>query len=184
MKTKFFPVLLAGVAAFVTSSIANSAEHEAKPSFSCKTIKGVATTVARSSLGNAQIPVFHWKPEVLANRTSDRPQELCNDVAQKLEALSVDYDLSNIHFIGRAMIPEGDIPTICATTGGDECSKVLFVLNPTKDEKASVVAGNVVDAILDKNLEPQKTVRSTRGVQSISYKVDFWSLLGLELLNK
>ena len=180
MKTKLFSLLLtAGVTTFATPAIANSAESEAKLSFSCQTIEGVATTVAESPTGDVQIPVFHWQPEVLANRTSDSPQELCNDVAQKLETLSVDYDLSNLNFIGTTMMPEGDIPTVCATTGGSQCSKVLFSLNATNEETASVVAGNVVDAILDKNLEPQITVLRTRGVQSISYQVDFWSLLGL-----
>lgn len=181
MKTKLFPLLLtAGVTALASPAIANSAESEAKLNFSCQTIDGVATTVAQSSKGDAQIPVFHWQPEALANRTSDSPQELCNDVTQKLQALSADYDLSNLNFIGTTLIAEGEIPMVCATTGGPKCSKVLFSLNPTNEEKASAVAGSVVDAILDKNLEPQKTVLGpTRGVQSISYQVDFWSLLGL-----
>lgn len=185
MKTKFLTILLAtGVAALGTPAIASSAEADTSQlSFSCQMIDGVATTVANSAAGDAQIPIFHWKAEVLANRTSDSPKELCNDVAQKLEAISVDYDFSNINFIGTTIIPDGDIPTICANTGGPQCSKVLFSLNKT-DDKASVVAGNVVDAILDKNLQPQKTVLTTRGVQSISYQVDFWSLLGLKFSNK
>ena len=184
MKTKFLPVLLATGVAVATPSIANSADADtAKLSFSCQTIDGVATTVAQSAAGDAQIPIFHWQPEVLANRTSDTPKELCNDVAQKLEDLSTDYQLSNISFLGTTIIADGDIPTICANTGGSKCSKVLFSLNKT-DETASVVAGNVVDAILDKNLQPQKTVQNTRGVQSISYQVDFWSLLGLKFSDK
>lgn len=184
MKTKFFPILLATGVAVAAPTLANATETDSSQlSFTCQTIDGVATTVAQSSEGDAQIPIFYWKPEVLANRTADSPKELCNDVAQKLEAISVDYDLSNINFIGTTIIPDGDIPTICANTGGPQCSKVLFSLNKT-DEKASVVAGNVVDAILAENLQPQKTVLTTRGVQSISYQVDFWSLLGLKFSNK
>jgi|GEM_PF-1407873 len=185
MKTKFFSLLLAtGVAVLSTPSIADSADADtAELNFSCQTIDGVDTTVAQSTAGEVQIPIFHWKPEVLANRTSDTPKELCNDVAQKLADLSADYELSNVSFIGTTIIPDGNIPTICANSGGAQCSKVLFSLNKT-DEKASVVAANVVDAILDKNLEPQKTVMRTRGVQSISYQVDFWSLLGLKFSNK
>jgi len=186
MKTKLFSVLLAtGVAALATPAIVNSAETDAsKLSFDCQTIDGVATTVAQSTTGDTQISVFHWKPEVFANRTSDSPKQLCNDVTQKLEALAVDYDLSEIHFIGNTMSPDGHIPTVCATFGGFQCSKVLFSLDATRNEMASVVAGNVVDAILDENLQPQRKVMRTRGVQSISYQVDFWSLLGLKFSDK
>jgi len=183
MKTKLFPILIASVAIVAAPAIVNATETDTdKVSFSCQTIDGMATTVASSAAGT-QIPVFRWKPDVLADRTSDSPKELCNDVSQKLEALAVDYDLSEIQVIGTTIIPEGDIPTICANTGGAKCSKVLFSLNKT-DEPASVVAGNVVDAILAQNLQPQKTVLTTRGVQSISYQVDFWSLLGLKFSNK
>jgi hypothetical protein len=41
-----------------------------------------------------------------------------------------------------------------------------------------------VDSILAQNLQPQKTTLTTRGVQSISYEVDFFSLLGLKFNNK
>jgi hypothetical protein len=183
MKTKYLSVFLAtSTMAIATPAMANSPDS-AKLSFSCQTIEGVPTTVAQSATGENQIAIFHWQQEALANKISDSPETLCNDVAQKLADYAVDSDLSNINFIGTTTELGDDVPTVCTNNGGAECGKVLFTLNKT-DEEASTVAGNLVDDILDQNLQPEKTTLTTRGVQSVSYEVDFFSLLGLKFNNK
>jgi Circadian oscillating protein COP23 len=182
MKTKYLSVLLSiGAMAIASPSMANTSDSP-QLSFSCQTIKGVPATVAQSAQSESQITIFQWKQEALANRTSDSPEELCHDVAQKLEDYAVDYDLSNVNFIGTTTTLGDDVPTICANVGGAECGKVLFTLDKTTD-KASTVAGNVVDSILAEDLQPEKTMLTTRGVQSISYEVNFLSLLGLNFNN-
>ena len=183
MKTKYLSALLSiGAMAIASPSMAGTSDSP-QLSFSCQTINGVPATVAQSAESGNQITIFHWKQEALANRTSDSPKQLCHDVAQKLEDYAVDYDLSNINFIGTTTTLGDDVPTICANVGGAECGKVLFTLDKTTD-KASTVAGNVVDSILAQDLQPQKTTLTTRGVQSISYQVDVWSLLGLNFNRK
>lgn len=182
MKTKYLSALLAiGAMAIASPSMAGTS-NSPQLSFSCQTINGVPATVAQSAESESQITIFQWKQEALANRTSDSPEELCHDVAQKLEDYAVDYDLSNVNFIGTTTTLGDDVPTICANVGGAECGKVLFTLDKTTD-KASTVAGNVVDSILAQNLQPEKTTLTTRGVQSISYEVNFLSLLGLNFNN-
>lgn len=181
MKTQLLSALIAtGGMAIATPVMANS-ENTPLLNFTCQVEAGITTTVVQSSSGTAQIPIFHWKPEALANRTSKSPEELCGMVTQKLADYSAEYDLSSIKFIGTK---QGELPAICANLGGSECSKTLLTLDPTENEQASVVAGNLVNSILDKNLQSNKTEMRTRGVQSISYQVDFWSLLGLKFSNK
>ena len=179
MKTKSIPVLLAaGAIAIASSGVANAADAP-KLSFSCQVREGIPTTIAQSVDGSTEIPFFYWKAEALANRTSNSPDKLCNDVSQKLADLSVNYDLSNIKIVGTA---QGGLPTICVNTEGENCSKMLFTLGIT--EKPDVVAGDVVNSILAQNLQPEKKDFRTRGVQSISYQVDFWSLMGLKFSDK
>lgn len=185
MKTKYLSVFLAaGTMAIATPAMANSADAP-KFSFSCQTVEGVPTTMAQTTESNNQIAIFTWHQEALANKTATSPETLCNDVAQKLGDYAVDSnsDLSSLSFIGTTTTLGDDVPTICANSGGAECGKVLFTLNKTTD-KASTVAGNLVDSILAKNLHPEKTTLTTRGVQSIEYTVNFWTLLGLKFDNK
>lgn len=183
MKTKYLSVFLAaGTMAIATPAMANSADAP-KFGFSCQTVAGVPTTVAQTTESQNKIAIFSWHQEALANKTSASPETLCNDVAQKLGDYAVDSDLSSISFIGTTTTLGDDVPTICANSGGAECGKVLFTLDKTTD-KASVVAGNLVDSILAKNLHSEKTTLTTRGVQSIVYPVDFWTLLGLKFNDK
>jgi len=174
MNSKIISVLLAaGTLAIATSASANSADSP-EFSFSCQMVDGVPTTMAQSVTNETQVPVFHWRAEALANRTSNSPEELCNDVSQELADFSQDYDFSTVSFVGTG---QGGLPTICANAGSTECGETLFTLNKTTEEP-SVVAGNLVDAILAQNLQPERSKLVTRGVQSISYQVNFWSLLG------
>ena len=179
MKTQL-SALLATTVMMAAPALADSPD-ETKLTFSCQIDKGVHTTVAQFSGNEAQLPIFHWKPEAIANKSNDTPQQLCNVVSEELKSYSAQgYDLSKINFVGTE---QGGLPVICANAGGNTCSKILLTLN--KAEQPDVVASNLVDSILDESLQSQKQEYRNRGVQSISYQVDFWSLLGLspKLLN-
>ena len=180
MKTKRLSALITvGAITVLAPAAANSAETP-ELSFSCELTQGVPTTVAQYAKDETKLPIFHWKDEVLASKSSSTPQQLCTMVSQKLENYSAQgYDLSKLSFVGTA---QGGLPVICANTSGvPECSKVLLTLSPA--DQADIVADEVVSGILDKDLPHQKEIvgSNDRGVQSFAYQVDFWSLLGLNL---
>ena len=177
MKIKYLSALLAtGAMALATPAIANS-PNEPSLNFSCQINEGIPTTVAKSTESEVELPIFHWKQEALAYKTEASPDQLCNMVSEKLENYSTQgYDLSNINFVGTE---QGGLPVICANAGQTDCSKILLTLHPTSESEPANVARDVVDSILDKNLQLKKSEYKTRGVQSISYQVDVWSLLGL-----
>lgn len=179
MKTTYISALLVAMGAMTlaTSTSANPSE-EPQLNFSCQLTEGVHTTVAKSPESDTQLPIFHWKKEALASKSTDSPEQLCNMVSEKLENYSSQgYDLSSINFVGTVV--QDELPVICANAEENGCSKILLTLKPVKEVDPAIVASDVVDSILDKNLQPQKSQSRARGVQSISYQVDFWSLLGL-----
>jgi len=162
------------IALGATPAIADSSDAP-QFDFSCKMSEGVPTTVAQHVGSDITKPVFHWKQDALQYKSSSTPKELCNNVTAKLQDYSAQgYDLSEISFIGTE---QTGLPAVCATTVGNKCSKVLFTLNAS--EQAAIDANNVVTAILNPQLQGEKTVTNDRGVQSTSYQVNFWQLLGL-----
>ena len=181
MKTKHLSAILAvgAITVATTPTVADSAETP-QLNFVCESSKGVPTTVAQYAGDDTKLPIFHWKKEVLASKSTSSPQQLCNMVSEKLKNYSAQgYDLSKLSFVGTA---QGAMPVICANTAGvAECSKVLLTLSPA--DQADIVADEVVSGILDKDLPHQKEVVGIdeRGVQSFAYQVDFWTLLGLNL---
>lgn len=177
MKTKCLSALLAaGTMALATPVFADSSDQP-QLNFYCQITGGVPVTVAKSANSETQLPIFHWRPEALRYKSSDSPEQLCNMVSEKLESYSAQgYDLSSINFVGTQ---QGGLPVICANAGESDCSKILLTLHPVSESEAESVARDVVDSILDKNLQSKKVEYRARGVQSISYQVDFWSLLGL-----
>ncbi len=177
MKIKYLSALLAtGAIALSIPAIANSSD-EPSLNFFCQVTEGVPITVAKSTESEIQLPIFHWKKEALTYKSDDSPEQLCNMVSEKLENYSDQvYDLSSINFVGTE---QGGLPVICANAGETDCSKILLTLRPVSESEPANVARDVVDSILDKNLQLKKFEYRTRGVQSISYQVDFWSLLGL-----
>ena len=181
MRTKYLSALMVmGLMSLV--SIPAIAESSApKFTFSCKVIEGVPTTLAQAVDSKATQPIFHWKSDAVAFKSSATPRQLCDNVSTQLEEYSASgYDLSQISFVGTE---EKGIPLICAnTSGGLDCSKVLVTLSAANNP--SDVASEVVDSILDKNLHPEVLKSNVRGVQSTSYQVNFWSLLGLGLNHK
>jgi len=182
MKTKYLSAILV-TGAFVLGATPVIAESSEAPelNFSCQVVDGVPTTLAQAGSNEITMPVFHWKQEALAPHSYDTPQQLCDRATAKLEDYSAQgYDLSEISFIGAA---QSGLPSICASTRNGDCSKVLLTLSST--EKPDVVAKDIVDAIIAKDLRQFKQEGfNDRGLQSTSYQVNFWSLFGLKFLSK
>lgn len=179
-------VLITGAIALGSApAIAETAEAP-ELSFSCQVIEGVPTTLAQPVGSEATMPIFHWKEEALTGYTPDTPQQLCDRATNKLVDYSAQgYDLSQISFVGTE---QSNLPAICASAGNGECSKLLLTLAPRTD--ADIVAKNIVDSIIDKNIKESQPKpgpyeqSNDRGLQSTSYQVDFWSLFGLKSLVK
>ncbi len=172
MKIKLLALFTTTAMFLATPAIANPPDHP-QLNFSCQVTEGVPTTIAQFVGSEVQLPIFHWKPEVLTMNLPDTPEQLCNLVAKKLEDYSAQgYDLSRINFIGTQ---QNNLPILCANVGGSNCSKVLLTLRPV--EQPALVADNLVNTILDENLRLKKSEYRSTEVQSISYQVDFWSLL-------
>lgn len=176
MKTKYFSVLLVTGAISLGTSPARANPADAPQlNFACELNNGVPTTVAQPSGSETTMPIFNWKQEALPQGTSATPQQLCDSVTEKLANYSANgYDLSQITFVGTE---QTGLPAICATTAGKDCSKVLFTLAAT--DQPAIDADKVVTAILNPELQSNKTVFNDRGVQSTSYEVNFWQLFGL-----
>ena len=182
MRTKYLSAVLIGgaMALGATPAIAESSGAP-ELSFSCQVVNGVPTTLAQPVGSEQTMPIFHWKQDAVAGHTRDTPQQLCDRATDKLADYSAQgYDLSKINFVGTV---QSSLPTICASSGNGECSKLLLTLAPSTD--ADKVAKDVVDSIIDKNLQQYKQEGyNDRGLQSTSYQVDFWSLFGLKFLSK
>ena len=181
MKTKYLSTLLmTGAIATVASPVVANSSDVPELNFSCQATEGIPTTVAQPAGSDIKQPIFYWKDDAIAYLSSSSPQQMCEGVAAKLEEYSEQgYDLFKINFIGTE---QAGLPVICANTAGSpECSKVLLTLTPV--EQAANVADRVVSEILDDSLKQQRQIVASnkRGVQSTSYQVDFWSLLGLNL---
>lgn len=178
MKTKYISACLAtGLLALGASSSWAESSSVSELNFACQDNQGIPTTVAQKSSGESILPVFHWKSEALP--TSMNPQQLCDRVSAKLEDYSAQgYDLSTVGF---SSAEQAGLPAICATSKDNgDCSLVLFTLAPTDNPVNR--ANEVLNAILDKNLQTNKHVSSDRGVQSFSYRVNFWDMLDLKLI--
>ena len=182
MKARNISTLLVTGAISLAASPAIADSSDAPQfNFACQMSNGVPTTVAQSTDGEKTLPIFNWKQDALAYKTLSSPKELCDNVTAKLAGYSSDgYDVSQMSFVG-TQINEG-LPAICATTGGQKCSKVLFTLNPSNDSQT--VAKNVMAAILNPKLQSNKVEFNDRGVQSTSYQVNFWDLFNLNLAPK
>lgn len=177
MKTKYISALLVtGALAVGTSPAMADSSDAPQLNFSCQVTEGIPKTMVQPVGSQEKLPIFHWNEEALSMKSSSSPQQLCKSVSAKLEDYSAQgYDLSQISFIGTE---QAGLPVICANTvGGPECNKVLLTLGAA--EQPAIVADDVVTAILDQRLQRDKEVYQDRGVQSTSYQVSFWQLLGL-----
>jgi hypothetical protein len=160
------------VASAITLGVApafGEASSDPGVKFSCQiNNEGVPTTVAIQSNGDVQ-PVFHWNNSDVLKKQAN-PQQLCNSVSNKLE----NYPEATFKPFDQA-----GVPAICVSSSENTCDSVLFTLEPTDNPLST--ADRVLAAILDEDLQGNPTTTVDRGLQSTSYKVDFWTLFGLKL---
>ena len=169
MKNKYLRAIVASIViALATAPVLNASTNDSNQTFHCQTEGSTLTTVAKKADGK-DLPIFHWPSEVLPEYLN--PQNLCEDVSRKLQSYATEGNqLSSFRthdFNG--------IPLICAEENVDDCSLVLFSLNPSNSQRDSNL---ILEQILDDSLKGEQIRTVERGVQFYGYKVSFWSLLG------
>jgi len=149
--------------------------------FFCQSNQGTPTTIAKNSSGTEQ-PIFHWKLDQAT--ISNTPEELCNVVTQKLNTyITQGNDFSALTFKPSTVFSEDEemtsLPAVCVAGDSEPCKLRLFTLKPLDDSQSTEsVAGNALNLILDPALQANPVKPRDRGVQSTSYQVNFWDLLG------
>ena len=167
---------------FVTSmmvSVTNLAYAEStnpsEKTFFCQTDETMSTTLAKASNGE-NIPIFNWNQEVFPPGAN--LQAICDTVSDKLENyLASENNLSSLRFQTTRM---DYIPAICVTDAEKNCNLLLLTLEPA--EEPIQAANLVLDSILNPQLKEKKVTSNERGVQSNSYTVSLWDLLGLNFI--
>ena len=172
------------IAIGIITAIASNSTLASDLAFSCQSNEGTPTTIAKNSSGTEQ-PIFHWKLDEAS--ISNTPEELCNSVTQKLNTYATEgNDLSALTFKPASVMSEDEemtsLPAICVAGEGEPCKLPLFTLEPAENSlNNESVASNALNSILDPALQanPVKSPGRDRGVQSTSYQVNIWDLLGL-----
>ncbi|MBE9168132.1 hypothetical protein IQ238_11600 [Pleurocapsales cyanobacterium LEGE 06147] len=168
MNLKYLSPIFAvsAIAVTATSAWSESTVTQEQNVF-CESHKGTPTTVAMVQ-GETK-PIFHWRSDALPQ--SANPQELCQNVSAKLATYPTQENQLSF-----GSHDQGGLPAICAEATPGKCDLVLFTLAPAENP---IEEGNrVLENILDSSLQRDKQISTARGVQSISYPVTFWQLLG------
>lgn len=161
------PILAASAIAVGATSVLSESTVTQEQKIFCESNNGTPTTVAMVQ-GETK-PIFHWRSDALP--PSANPQELCQNVSTKLENYPAQENQLSF-----GSYDQGGLPAICAEATPGKCNLVLFTLAPAENP---IEEGNrVLEGILDSNLQKNKQISNARGVQSISYPVTFWQLLG------
>lgn len=147
-------------------------ESAASLDFFCQIDETMPKTLAKASNGET-IAIFNWKKEVFPVGTD--LQIICDTVSEQLEDYLVsENNLSSLTF---TTVQINEIPVICVADAENKCGLGLLTLSFIAEEP--IKAGNfVLNSVLNPQLEVTKTTSSVRGVQSTSYKVNIWDLLG------
>ncbi len=129
--------------------------------FACEYNQGIPITVAKNKVGRSQT-IFYWKEEILKDRTSKTPKELCTDISKKLTDYIDDYLVKDNETFSFELIAthEAVFPTICITTSSS-CNFVLFTLTPVGEPQ--IAALETLGAIINtdrpyKDLNPGDAV--------------------------
>ena len=139
-----------------------------KISFGCLGDRDVPLTVAQNKAGQTE-NIFVWQEDILKEKTTASPEQLCHDVARKLNKYSRD-DEANLSSFYLSSQEYSSIPIICI--GSHEgCSLVLLVFKKSEDNIDSHL---VLDGIIAPKIK-RKHPRCRRGCSFTGYKVDFFS---------
>ncbi|MDJ0596274.1 MAG: COP23 domain-containing protein [Pleurocapsa sp. MO_226.B13] len=170
MKGRYLSSLLTtATLAFGMTLVVGVAAKAVDPVFSCQLNEDSLTTVVTTNDGLSQ-PVFHWNRAGVNNQ-----QQLCDSVSQKLNNyLAEGNNLSSVTFKPHESM---GLPAVCLTEKDQECSLLLFTLEPSSSPL--ILANHTLSSILDEDLQTSPIRYQERGVQRTAYKVDFWQLMGL-----
>ncbi len=166
-----FSLLATSMIVSVTNPAAAESTNSSEKTFFCQANGTMPTTLAKASNGE-DITIFNWNQEVFPPGAN--LQAICDDVSEKLENYLVSEN--NLSSVGFKTARMDYIPAICLTDAEKNCNVVLLTLDPV--EKPIEAANLVLDSILNPQLKREKVTSSDRGVQSNSYTVSLWDLLG------
>ena len=137
-------------------------------SFRCDRDRDIPLTVAQNKAGQTE-NIFVWQEDILEGKTTNSAEQLCHNVARKLDEYSHDDEANLSSFYLSAQEYSG-IPIICVGSHGG-CSLVLLVLKKSEDNIDSHL---VLDGIIAPKIK-RKHPRCRRGCSFTGYKVDFFS---------
>lgn len=174
MTSKYLiPLLTSSILVGSISPVWGQENTTPKINFSCENNNGVLITWARNNEGKTQT-IFHWKEEILKDKTTKTPQELFNDVSLKLNDLSAsDRDLSS--FI---LVPEtqSGLPLVCVSTLNIRftCTKLIFTFLPHKNEHPIDEAKNVLMIFINPNVSKLVINRNSHRANHGYYSVNLF----------
>ena len=116
-------------------------------SFRCQSDRDVSLTVAQNKAGQTE-NIFVWQEDILEGKTPNSAEQLCHDVAHKLDEYSHDDEANLSSFYLSASII-AVIPIICAGSGRN-CLQVLFSLNINEEDRT--IGSQVLDSIVAPNI--------------------------------
>ena len=171
-RQSFFSLLAISIIVSVTNPVFGKSTDPSEKTFFCQAEENSLATLAKTSNGE-NISIFNWNREAFPFDTNLR--EICDTVSEKLEDYLASED--KLSSLGFKTTKIAHIPTICLTDTENNCNLVLLTLKPAEDPIKT--ANLVLDSILNPQLKGEKTKSIERGVQSTSYTVSLWDLLGL-----
>lgn len=121
------PASLAIAALSATSALSGAPAQAAATNFSCNTVGGVPTTVAKTDDGR-NVPMIRWTSNAF-DGAGWTPERRCQEVSQRFETFRQQGRLAYVT-TGRM----NSLPVICTTpSDGGACDGLLYTLKPGQD---------------------------------------------------
>lgn len=172
MRYRYLSLLLPScVLAFFISPAWGQENATPEISFRCQSDRDVPLTVAQNKAGQTE-NIFVWQKDILEGKTTESPQQLCHDVARRLnEYHNESGDEANSSLFYLFAQQYNDIPIICVGFNMF-CSRVLFTLK--RDDEDAKISDRVLDNTVAPNIK-ENNLRNIRGSSFTGYKVDLFS---------
>lgn len=134
MRRKYlFFILISNIIVSTTSRAWGQEISASEIAFACEDNNGTPITVARNQEGQAET-LFHWKEEVLVDKTRFTNQEICNNISEKLNNYGKNYStkVDDLYSFDLHATEDYGLPIICMSINS-ECTLPLFALAPSHD---------------------------------------------------
>ena len=169
MRYKYLSLLLLSYLAFFISPAWGQENAVSEINFRCQSDRNLPLPAAQNKAGQTE-NIFVWQKDILEGKTTDSPQQLCHDVARRLnEYQDESGDEANSSLFYLSAQQYNGIPIICV--GFDMlCSRVLFTLK--RDSEDAKIGDRVLDNIVAPNIKKNK-FKNIKDFNFIGYKIDF-----------